>query len=143
VDSAADPFWPTDGSTPNLCPPDAYLAEDSGDGMWFSLETSNCNYMTVSQPLLADVTEDAVIQVRVWHFKITGSVGKFYHRIAAGDPPQILWEVEKAVPTESGGLLPFEPVSPKIAVSAGEAVYWHVSNHGQNSWHLIELSATY
>ena len=37
--------------------------------------------------------------------------------------------------------LPFDLVPIPRDLRAGEPVYWHLSNHGQKSWHLIEVSA--
>ena len=136
-----DPFYPEDDADVVPCPEAQYGAEVQGDEVWFSVETMRCNYLTVRQPLGVDVAEGAQLRVRLWHFRITMSEGTYTHVIAAGERPDTLWETELPVPTSSGGLLPFERVPVPRDLSAGEPIYWHLRNHGQNSWHLVEVSA--
>ncbi|HIN85627.1 MAG TPA: hypothetical protein EYN06_04020 [Myxococcales bacterium] len=143
VDPSEDPFWPQDSTEVVVCPPDAYLSEDTGDGIWFSVTTRDCNYLTVTQPILADLPAGATVQVRVWHFTITSGPGSYHHLIAGGDPVKTVWDVTLEVPTDSGGLLPYEPFESTVSIEKGEPLFWHLSNHGSNSWHLIELKATY
>jgi hypothetical protein len=141
VPEAEDPFYPADDDDIVPCPASEYGPELQGDEVWFSVETIACNYLTVRQPLLVDVSADSLLRVRLWHFTITQSEGTYTHAIAVGDPPATVWDTELPLPVTDSGLLPFELVPFPRALEAGEPVYWHLSNHGQNSWHLIEVSA--
>lgn len=143
VDPADDPFWPVDDTLVVRCPPESYSAEDNGDGLWFSVSTQECNYLTMTQPLLVDLPEGATVQVQVWHFPIISSSGTYHHLVAGGDPVKTIWEVTLELPALSAGFLPYEPITSTVSISQGEPLYWHLSNHGNNSWHLIELKATY
>ncbi len=141
VAPADDPFYPTDDSEVVVCTDAQYESEVLDDDVWFSVETIDCNYLTVRQPLLMDVSADAQLRVRLWHFTITRSQGTYTHAIAVGSPPETLWEAEVPLPVTTSGLLPFDLVPIPRDLRAGEPVYWHLSNHGQKSWHLIEVSA--
>ncbi|MDP6943055.1 MAG: hypothetical protein QF464_02805 [Myxococcota bacterium] len=141
VPQQEDPFYPEDDTEVEPCPASQYGPEVQGDDVWFSVETVNCNYLTVQQPLLVDVPSGAQLRVRVWHFEFTYAEGTYVHAIAVGEPPDTLWETEAPLPLTSGGLLPFELVPITRPLTAGEPVYWHLRNHGLNSWHLIEVSA--
>lgn len=138
---ADDPFYPADDSEVVLCPESEYGSEVEGSDAWFSVKTVACNYLTVRQPLLVDVPADAQLRVRLWHFKFTLTEGTFTHAIAVGSPPDTFWEAELPLPITESGLLPYELVPISRSLSAGEPVYWHLNNHGLNSWHLIEFSA--
>lgn len=140
VAQADDPFYPVDDSEVVPCMPSAYGSEVEGDDVWFSVTTVDCNYLTVWQPLLVDVPADAQLRVRLWHFTFTAAEGTYTHAIAVGDPPDTYWEAELPLPVTESGLLPYDLVPVSRSLSAGEPVYWHLRNHGQNSWHLIEVS---
>ena len=141
VPEADDPFYPEDDSDVVPCTPSVYGSEVQGDDVWFSVKTVDCNYLTVWQPLLVDVPADAQLRVRLWHFKFTQTEGTYTHAIAVGDPPDTYWEAELPLPITESGLLPYDLVPISRSLSAGEPVYWHLNNHGLNSWHLIEFSA--
>ncbi len=97
--------------------------------------------MTVSQPLARDVPAGALMSLRIWHFKISSWEGVFHlaYQIGADTPPE--WELEKEVPAESS-LITDEWVASR-AYKTGEEVYFHLSNHGDNTWSLVELVATF
>jgi len=140
VPEEEDPFFAS-ADAPQACPEENYGVEVLGGESWYSVKTVNCNYLTVKQTLLEDVPEGAYLQVRIWHFQITLGEGTYRHVLAAGDNADVVYEAEQAVPTEKGGLLPYERFQTPRAMQAGETLYWHLSNHGENSWHLIEFAA--
>ena len=111
------------------------------DGIWFDIITKNCNYATVSQPLLIDVPAGAEMTVRIWHFAITTTSGTYTLAFQVGEQDNLLWSSTKDVPTDSG--LIYATFRTEKALSAGDTLYYHISNHGDNSWSLVELSATY
>lgn len=141
VVGAEDPW---DGSKPAEvadCTEAELELEPVDEGVWFEINTKGCAYVTVAQPLLAEVPKGALLTLRIWHFKITTWTGIFHlaYQVGAGNPPE--WELEKEVPSGSG--LIYEQWPATRAYRAGEQVFFHVQNHGDNSWNLIEFSATY
>ena len=140
TESALDPFFEANGAKGIMCPPEEYGVEELPDGPWFDVKTRECGYLTVEQPILEEVPEGATLRVRVWHFAATVGQGTFYLAMAIGEPAEVIWEGSVEVPTDKGGLLYDEFITPR-AMTMGETAYWHISNHGDNTWGLIEFSA--
>lgn len=134
-----DPFWADRPEGAEPCPAEFVYAEEEAEGWWFSVDTLECNYATASQPSLADVPEGWSLFFRIWHFRITLGEGPFTIALYVGDPPELLYSTTRPVPSESG-LIFDELVTPR-PIAAGEPLYWHIDNHGDNSWSIIELSA--
>ncbi len=124
---------------------DLLVEEVGNDERWMSVNTQNCGYATLSQPLLEDVPDCSTLLVHIWYFKFLApketSVG-YEIIVTVGDPlldggEPLLRVTGDTLPDESG--LIYEVVQTKRAYSAGEPVYYHVSNHGQNSWEFIQF----
>ena len=141
VEGAADPWHSARPAEAALCGDTDLLVEEWGEDVWFDLDTQGCAYVTVRQSLLADVPRGADLSVRIWHFKQSAWEGTFAlaYRLGAKGPPE--WSLKKEVPAESSLIEDTWPSSRDYV--AGDDVYFHLSNHGENSWSLLELSATY
>lgn len=137
----ADPFVHKDTQGATHCGAGEVGVEELPDGPWFEVETSVCAYMTAQTPLLADMPVGGTIALRIWHFAATGAVGPFWIAVAVGEPPQTVFEATLEAPNTKGGLL-HDTWTVEVAWPAGAPVYWHVSNHGSNTWGFIELSVT-
>lgn len=138
VPPASDPFAvPAREEPPTRCEDDALLNEEH-DGLWFTVDTLQCDYATVSQPSVRALAAGETVQVRIWHFAITELAGEVHLAIGFGDDPAILWEERVPVPTGSG-LLHAQVVAERDW-PAGTPVTWHLSNHGSNSWSMVELA---
>ncbi len=133
-----DPFWPEAEAPDNACPEENYAVEDHPDGAWFEVYTDTCAYLTVKQPLLQDVAVGATVVVRIWHFSISEGDTAFHLAVGLGETAHIIWEIDVPVPSGSGLL--YDELIMETAFSAGEPVYFHLSNHGSNSWGFIEFS---
>jgi Cd2+/Zn2+-exporting ATPase len=123
---------------PRLCeaPREVGLNNLGGEPV-FDVDTFNCNWATVEQPLLQDIEDAARIRVRVFYFsQLARFLSEGRNVITVGD--QVVLDESVALPTESG-LLGFEAPFP-LAGTKGDRVVWHVANHGENSWNFIELS---
>jgi len=118
------------------CDPDRGMAvEETPWQTRFEINTGWCNYATVEQPILEALEPGDTIEVRVYHFELTGGPAEAY--VAAALDGVIRWEQVIPIPSE-GELLKgiFEVDEP---VDAGTPIQFHVHNHGVNSWELVSI----
>lgn len=107
------------------------------EGLWIEVSTVTCNYAS----LVFTFTEAS----RAGNL-IRGEIA--WSTLAAIDPAvatlafalgeQVLWSHEVAIPG-TANLVSVELTLPRI-VNAGDALYFHVRNHGYNSWQLSPLA---
>lgn len=135
VEPSEDPF--ADRPADAGCKTSGVMAELLAEEPVFSVDTGFCNYVTVTQPLLRDVAAGDSLKVRLWHFELTAPLPASAHAAVVVDDVHLLDE-QIAIPG-AGGLLTRELVAPH-AIAAGAAVYFHLHNHGANSWALVEVS---
>jgi hypothetical protein len=133
---ADDPF---DDRLPMVvCDETATHAEDLGGVLVYSVDTSFCNYATVQQTSLADVRAGDFVRVRAFHFRLYAREPAEAH-IAIRLGAEVLWEERVPIPNDESG-----PLGATFRASAdvprGTDVYFHLHNHGDNSWAFIELS---
>ena len=136
-----DPWFAGRDQTAKSCEEPDVSVEELPDGKWFDVITKNCNYMTATQPLAADIPAGATLHVRIWHFAITLTDGTYTIAFQVGTGGPALWTTTKVVPAESG--LIHDTWVTTESYKKGDLLYYHLGNHGDNSWGLIELSATY
>lgn len=99
------------------------------------INTAWCNYATVSQPLLEALAPGDTVEVRVWHFELTGEPAMGY--LAVGLADQIAWEFAVPIPREAELITEvFEIDEP---LPAGTPIQFHVHNHGKNTWELVSI----
>lgn len=119
------------------CDEDAWYPEAIGLDESLAVDTLDCDYLAVHQPLLADVLEGDGLFVRLWHYELSAPEPTSAHwALHVGDA--LLYEETLDIPAESGMSAPEWTAERDYA--AGEAVYFHLHNHGANSYNLIELS---
>ena len=142
VPQDADPFEAEDPDAVEPCSGVAYGPDTTiPDELWFDVTTLGCNYLTVRQPAQMEVHAGAWLLVWIFHFSIVATEGTFTLRVAAGDPPVELWSRQEPVPAEGG--LYYEWIPIETHIPAGTPIWYHVSNHGQNTWSLIALDVDY
>jgi hypothetical protein len=138
VEPNADVLW--------VAPADAARCESSdlqvqtfGDDVALEVDTRlGCGWATAMQPLRADIVEGDELQVRVFYFsQATFPAAQAEVAIAIG--ADIVMRELVDIPTESGLIAPRLPVLRDA--TAGTPVQFHIGNHGDNSWNLVELSA--
>lgn len=136
VSAADDPF--PDRLPDASCPDGTHMPELLGAEPVFSVDTGDCNYITARQPALRDVVKGETLVARVWHFALYADEEAEAHvALRIGDTT--LLDQTVPIPSE-GGLIAIE----EAAISsfpAGTPIYFHLHNHGDNSWSLVELSA--
>jgi hypothetical protein len=132
---ALDPFSPL--QTPQAyCDPIAHQAELLGDEPTYGVESLGCNYLTVVQPTLAPIRPGDRVFLRLFHFVMqapTPSVA--YVAVRVGD--HALWSAEIPIPSAAELMRPL--VRADFGAPAGSPIYFHVQNHGANSYHLLEV----
>lgn len=135
VGEADDPF----DDRPDLveCPLIATAYELLGNELVFDVDTGQCNYLTVVQPTLREVAAGARLRVRLFHFDLNAPEPAEAHAaVLVGG----LGVLDERVPIPASGSLIAREVRAERAIAAGTPIYFHLHNHGQNSWALVELS---
>ncbi len=133
--TADDPFTEMQ-PTAFECEPGNYGTEFYGDDVWFSIQTDKCNYITISQPLLKDVRQGDYITINIFHFSLTAPANSQANlALAVGN--EVVWQTAIPIPSNSGAVL--EAFQATSDYAAGTPVIFHIDNHGQNSYHLIDI----
>ena len=131
-----DPF--TDRLADVRCAPAAAMAEVLANERAYGVDTGACNYLTVVQPVLRALAAGETIKVRLWHFALNASEPAQAHAALWVDGIPILDE-QIDIPGPGGLLLSEHELARGVALAA--PVHFHLHNHGDNSWALVEVSA--
>lgn len=135
--SALDPWWGAD-SAEELCEPADFGPETTPIGVLFDVDTSFCGYITVDQTLLAEVPVGELFRVKIVQYALTESEGPYLLAIAIGEPAVTVWEMTIEVPSD------FQVVDVTWEAARtyllDEPVYFHLSNHGENTWSFVSLT---
>lgn len=119
-------------------PPDA-ACDEAGfayEGAVFEVDTTLCRYATFTAPSLADVRAGERVRLIAWHLPLTAPADSQAH-LALRLGELTLWEEHIAIPSD-------ERFYREVAVldedvPAGAPLYFHVHNHGDNSYRLLEV----
>jgi hypothetical protein len=137
VSATEDTLWPA--------PDDAALCEESDiqiasfgadDGVEIDTR-SGCGWATVSQPIARPLSTGDRVQVRVFYFT-QATFPAASAEVAIAVNGDIVVSESVPIPTSSGLLAPVVVVDHDV--EAGALAHFHVGNHGDNSWNLIELA---
>ena len=121
-----------------VCEAMATRAEPLGEELTFGIDTELCNYLAVQQPTREAVVVGETIFVRLWHFSLSAPEPAMAHAwLSVGG--RVILDENVPIPSE-GGLITAEVVVEQD-IAAGSPVYFHLHNHGENSWALVEVSA--
>lgn len=111
------------------CPLGGWLFETQG----LEISTLLCNYAMFSQPGRAAIVKGARIVASLYHFDLVAAEPATAHvALQVGD--SLVWEQEIAIPGKANAYAVDVPA--KFAADAGTPVYFHLHNHGQNTWTL-------
>jgi hypothetical protein len=135
MSAADDPF--ADRPEDAACPDGAYMPEFLSEEPVFSVDTGGCTYLTARQRSLRHVVAGEKLVLRVWHFALHAGESAMAH-VAVRIDEKTLLDTTVPIPA-AGGLLNVEEVAPE-SIPEGAAVYFHLHNHGDNSWSFVELS---
>lgn len=132
VEAARDPF--ADRPDEASCPPQGYRTELT----WFEVATDLCHYATFAQPLPVELRAGDVLRTTVWHLVLWApEVTEGHVALRLGD--RLLWEEFVPIPrTEAAYAI---EVMVPVGIPAGTPMYFHLHNHGANSWRLLDVVA--
>lgn len=122
-----------------ICDSLGYAAEEYEEEPAFFVDTDVCTYLTASQPTLHAVATGDTLRVRVFHDVLVAEEPAEGH-VAIMLGGETVWEETVQIPAEKEILE--ASWSAAAAVEAGTPAFFHVHNHGPNSWALLELSVT-
>lgn len=109
------------------CPIGGWLFEPQG----FEINTLLCNYAMFSAPSQAAVIAGSRVIATLYHFDLIAAEPASAHlALLLGE--QVLWETEVAIPGKANAFN--VDVVVDTTVPAGTPVYFHLHNHGQNTW---------
>lgn len=127
-----DPF--DDRPADVQCPPHGSSAEDGR----FEVETDVCRYGTFAHPLPVALRPGDTVEATVWHLELWAPERSEGHAaLRLGD--HLLWERRVPIPGQEA-IYPIA-VTVDFSVAAGTPLYFHVHNHGANSWRLLDVQA--
>lgn len=119
------------------CDPTGRQPEDFAGTYSFGIDTALCPYTTILQETATDLCPGEEVLVWLWRFALTGPEGANAHIAAQiGDEP--LFEDIIPIPATSG--LKVETYAAKRFHPAGTPITFHIRNHGNNTYQLLELS---
>lgn len=120
------------------CLPEATTVELLGTEVTYGVETAHCNYLAVEQRTLVAVPAGATIAVRLWHFALSAKEPAQAHArvLVAG---RVVLDEIVPIPSD-GGLVTAELIADQ-PLAVGATVHFHLHNHGENTWALVEISA--
>jgi hypothetical protein len=132
---ALDPFSPL--QLPEaFCDPLAHRPEPVAGEPSYGVDTGGCSYLTVRQPSLVAIEPGDRIFLRVFHFALWApEPAVAYLSVQVGENP--VWSTTIAIPSDSALVRPIATAD--FGAPAGSPVYFHVQNHGLNSYNLIEI----
>jgi hypothetical protein len=134
--ASADPFLPRrpQGS---VCEDGSFRPEISFEEQVIEINTARCDYLTLVQPAKTSVMRGEILYIRLWHYNLTApSGGAAYIAVGFGDC--LMLEEPRPIPSLSRVTVARFPAP--ISIAAGTPIYFHVDNHGANTYDLVEVS---
>ena len=122
---------PQDGA----CPEAAYGEE----GGFFEVETDRCAWAVFTQPLAHDVAAGDTVEWVSWHLDLWAQV-ETTARVVLQVGDEVLWDQSYAVPGPDD--IDAVTLTAAADLPAGMPAWWHIANHGYNSWRLGDVEAT-
>lgn len=134
--SVDDPY--SDRPVDFPCNPEGLQFEELGGEPVFSIETGACAYTTAVAPLTTALSAGDTIEARVWHFALLGPNAAAHVSVRVGDA--VVLDERVDIPGESG--MSLASVTLDGPHATGTPVYFHLHNHGANSWSWLGLRRT-
>jgi len=133
VPTTEDPFAP---EAPITCEPEAHGPEEI-TGVWvYSVDTEACSWLTVRQRTMLALQPGDRLRAGVFHFALTAPTDATAH-VGLAWSDEVFVTVDEPIPS-AGRLVTLEYTAER-AHPAGEELFFHIDNHGANSWHLLEI----
>ena len=141
LEPAEDPFSPPDDAEFCTAEEDIRM-EPFGSSGPIALDVDTvrgCNWATVEQETTEDIAAGDEIQLRVFYFS-QSTFPSAEANVAVAFDGEVFWSVQVPIPTSSKLEAPL--LKAERDVPRGTKVQFHVGNHGDNSWNLLEVSRT-
>lgn len=114
------------------CPLGSWLYEAQG----LEVDTSQCNYGMFSQPSQVAIVPGARFVASLYHFDLIAEAPATAHvALLVGD--ELIWEQDIAIPGKANAYA--IDLTLDFTAPAGTPVYFHLHNHGQNTWTLGDI----
>ena len=118
------------------CPDSEHGPEDLA-GVWsYSIQTGACNWLTIEHPTLLAVRAGDRVRAEVWHFTLSAPEPASA-RVGLATADGILVQTMEPIP-QPGRLMELEFIA-QAPIAEATPLYFHISNHGANSWHLLNI----
>lgn len=119
------------------CDPRGFGAEQLGPAYVFSVDTGDCDHLTVRQVTRAAIYAGDTVRLALWHFELTAPAPATGVAQVNLDGALVF---DEQVPIPRPAALRESSYVATASVPAGAPVWFHVHNHGANSWSLVELT---
>ncbi|MED5465343.1 MAG: hypothetical protein VX699_11865 [Myxococcota bacterium] len=114
-----------------VCGVGDYAVEGAGDAAYFEVDTTDCNYLTVSQPSLARIEVGDTLQWTWWHLPLSAQeYGEAVIELRIAE--RTIFTRSIAIPAEEAVYSP--TIIADFSIPAGSPVFFNLHNHGANSW---------
>lgn len=135
LEAAGDPF--DDRPATTECMPRGLVAEDLGGEIAYQIDTRFCDYATVTQTSSAAIAAGDHLRFRMFHFALNAPEPAEAHA-ALRIGSETVWEERFPIPSDSALVL--HDWQAETAVPAETPIFFHLHNHGDNTWLFVELS---
>ncbi len=134
VERDADPFV-TDASVVPTCSGPGFYPEP--DLSWLEIDTGECSWVTIEAAAAVPVEKQDSLRLVVSHYDLTApQPARAELDLRFGDCK--VWS--KTVEIPGAAAVYTEEVKSPCSSAEGDSVFFHLHNHGQNTWQLQELS---
>lgn len=131
VERSEDPY--KELAPPGPCNDVAYKLEDGV----IEVETGICSFVTVRQPLKHALKKGDTLQLIYWHLQLTAASSAYGFFSLTLGTQRI--HVNK-IPIPSAPQVYEVNVPIKQSFAKGTPLYFHIHNHGSNTWKLLDLN---
>jgi hypothetical protein len=116
----------------------SFVAECAAPFTVLAVDTEVCDWITLQLLSLRDVREGNEIETRTFHFPLSGPMGsEAWIGLTLGD--QMIFDERVPIPADDSGAINATWIATKD-FPAGTPMLFHVSNHGDNAYWLIEVN---
>jgi len=127
VTAAESDPWAAERPAVVDCPDYAIEVEPGG----LEIDTGDCNYATIEQPIRDEIRPGDEIALIFWHnVLVAATEGTAHVALQFGD--EMVWEITLPIP--SPGRVHTPTLRAETLVPAGTLAYLHLHNHGANTW---------
>ncbi len=132
LDDIQDPH-PAHRTDAHVCNESGILPEDEV----LEINTNDCGYALVGQPLQASIETGDVIELLMYHSALSAieQPAEAHFSLMVGD--RAFWDITIDIPWQSEVYL--VPIEVDWSAGAGTLVRLHLHNHGGNSWRIAYL----